>query len=230
MTYLQKKHSQKGFTIVELMIATLVFSLILVAAMAGLVQISRLYYRGVTQARTQEVARSILEEVTQSIQFSNEAVEVQGSFVNGPVVPVGDNAEGFFCIGTKRYTYAIDRQVKADPDTADNPKDIRHALWVDTLEGGCSVSSVSGATLTAENPTPEGRGLLSENMRLTDLEVSRINGNDDFWRVRVAVAYGDDDTLGLNDSGTRRICEPGGPGIEFCAIAELETTVYRRVQ
>ena len=65
----QKRAEQNGFTIIELLIATTVFSLILLISVAGILQISRMYYRGVTQSRTQETARSIIDEVGEAIRF-----------------------------------------------------------------------------------------------------------------------------------------------------------------
>lgn len=56
-----------GFTIVELMIATVVFSVILILITTGIIQIGKAYYKGIIGSRTQETARKITDEVGRSI-------------------------------------------------------------------------------------------------------------------------------------------------------------------
>ena len=51
--------SQSGFTIVELMIATLVFAMVLLVITVGVMSFTRAYYRGINQSNTQRVARAV---------------------------------------------------------------------------------------------------------------------------------------------------------------------------
>ena len=60
----------KGFTIIELMISTVIFSLVLLMCLVGIVQVSRTYYKGVTRAKTQEATRRLMDEIKESIQLS----------------------------------------------------------------------------------------------------------------------------------------------------------------
>src|SRR3990172_9120101 len=71
-----------GFTIVELMIATTIFSVILLIVTFGMLQIGRTYYKGITLTKTQNAARSIIDTISQDIQFSGEGVtdSVSGTF------------------------------------------------------------------------------------------------------------------------------------------------------
>ena len=93
---LHKKLHSAGFTIVELMIATLVFSVILTIATVGILNIGRLYRKSLTQSQTQQVARTILDTVSQNIKFNG------GSVVSGTNI---------YCLGAgKRLTYSLDTQ------------------------------------------------------------------------------------------------------------------------
>ncbi|HMT19268.1 MAG TPA: type II secretion system protein, partial [Candidatus Saccharibacteria bacterium] len=121
-------HRQQGFTIIELMISTTIFSLVLMICLSGIMQITKMYYRGVTQARTRDVARNLIDEIAETVRFTNQDILI-GPIVQGPQVNINDSSTGYFCIGPKRYTYAIDRIVKKVP--ASNTKEIKHALWVD---------------------------------------------------------------------------------------------------
>lgn len=95
-----RKKRQDGFTIVELMIATAVFATVLMLASFGLLQVARTYYKGVTITRTQETARTIMEQVADMIRFG--AVGEVDMFP--PATP-----SGFGCIqiGSQAFRYRI---------------------------------------------------------------------------------------------------------------------------
>lgn len=117
MKYLQRpKSNNQGFTIVELLISTLIFSMILLLVTIGIIQITRVYYKGITEARTQNTARAAMDEITQGIQFS------------GGTVSATQASKSSFCIGDQQYSYALGKQLGTQ--TA-------KALWK-TNTPGCS--------------------------------------------------------------------------------------------
>jgi len=219
-----------GFTIVELMIATVIFSLVLMGAMAGLVQVGRLYYRGITFARTQEAARNVVDEVSHAIQFSKKNVLLSDILISGPQIPLASNDTAFFCVGPIRYSYTIDRKLTLGFDLAKKEKE--HVLWVDEPVGGCAeATSPVAADLASVNPCSDGsckngRELLSENMRISRFNV--IDNFDHTYSINLSLAYGDDDLLSNIDN--RLVCENSSISVQFCAISELSSTVLRRVQ
>jgi prepilin-type N-terminal cleavage/methylation domain-containing protein len=117
MKYLQRaKTNQSGFTIIELLIATLVFSMILLMVTIGVIQITRVYYKGITEANTQNTARAVMDEITQGIQFS------------GGKVSATQTGQASFCIGDQQYSYALGKQLGSQTTKA---------LWK-TNTPGCS--------------------------------------------------------------------------------------------
>lgn len=234
-----KDRSQKGFTIVELMFATVIFSLILLLCLSSLVQIGRMYYKGVTTAQTQETARGLMDEVVQAIQFSSGGI-TSPTGPNGPVVNPTDNPVGNFCIGSTRYTYALDRMQNPSASTDANKKEIKHALYAD-LPGACAgadLTSFNAIDLTLDNPiVPKtgvtnggGRDMLAPNMRLTRLEINPLSSDNSTWQVLLTVAYGDDDLLRVDPSdASRRQCSGTSIGTQFCATSELSAIVKRRI-
>lgn len=214
-----KKH-QAGFTILELIIATAVFSMILLLASNAIIQIGRLYYKGLTSTRTQEASRLISEDVTRALQLSRK----------GDIQESGDktNLDSLraICIGDSRYSFILDKQVGTD--TA-------HALWIDqTPSSGCPAADLSNPNLSG------GRELLSENMRLLEFRVVRSD-TAGTYTVNTTVAYGDSDLLNYYDqTGNIRevsdenglaegLCRTGIAGSNFCAVSGLDTVVKRRI-
>lgn len=237
------RKKQKGFTIIELLVATTVFSVVLVIALAGVLRITQLYYKGITASRTQDVARTLMDDLSESIRFSNSAIQLPASAPIGPEIAVGDTDTGYFCIGSKRYTYAIDRQLKSEsPDS--NFKEKRHALWVDVPEGGCT----GPANLNDEIPSgnnDNGREILGENMRLARLELIRedVLGRE-AYTINISVAYGDHaepnvsggspygGALATTADGNSRTCQStNSPFVgQFCHVSSTSVTVERRLQ
>lgn len=197
---------KKGFTIVELLIATLVFSVVLLAVTVGIIQITRVYYKGINEANTQDTARGVMDTISQAIQFSGSDVYPTASSAPG--------ASTSFCIGNQQFSYKLGYQlVESSPNTNQTTK----ALWQSTTSG-CTGNPAAA---------PTGLELLSPKMRLSNLTVSEVNGDPNIWKVSVRVVYGDDDLLN-NPTGTDASCK-GDAGGQFCSVSELTTTVVKRV-
>lgn len=236
--------NKQGFTIVELLFSTAVFSAVLLLCLAALVQIGRLYYKGVTTSQTQQAARGVLDELSQSMQFSGANIQ-SPTFPDGTVLPVPfgpqinvsgsitAGAVGYFCIGNIRYTYAMDRMQDKNNDLT--RKTIRHALWADEpgVCAGAAPATLPPVDLSAAVPsTFSGRDLLSDNMRLMRLIITRPPAAADgsVWQILLTVGYGDDDLLVIDPAdATRRYCFGPQSGTQFCAISELSTIVKRRI-
>ncbi|HPG37411.1 MAG TPA: prepilin-type N-terminal cleavage/methylation domain-containing protein [Candidatus Saccharibacteria bacterium] len=71
------RRQQSGFTIVEMMIATAIFSIILLIITAGVMAFSRQYMRGQTASNLQFTARQVTAQMGQDIQFGT-GVEAAG--------------------------------------------------------------------------------------------------------------------------------------------------------
>lgn len=214
----RKRSSQysaaSGFTIIELLVATVVFSVVLLVVTAGILQISRVYYKGVTEANTQNVARSIIDTISQAIQFNG------GNVTTTPGSPTPGSPYAF-CIGNQQFSYTLGYQMVDNPDSA--KFQTYHALVANTV-AGCTSST------PAQNVRQQaviGRELLSPNMRLSKLSITSAGAN--LYRIEVRVAYGDDDLL-KTPTGATTPCIDANAGTQFCAISELSTVVTKRVQ
>lgn len=216
---------QRGFTIIELMIATAVLSVILLLVTFMMIKIGNLYYKGINQARVQRAVRNITDGVTQELQLSHGIVYTGTANQGGFTV----NA---YCIGNTRYSYVVGVQIGAGKDT-DGSNRIAHVLWRDTnVSGGCSPLNLTQADPTAtagaaNSVSGSGSELISPNSRLTDFTIAPAGANPVPHLVQVEVAYGDADLL-TGTTGFDVVCR-GGIGDQFCATARLKTVVVQRL-
>lgn len=204
------KRQNSGFTIIELLIATAVFSTILLLCAFALLQIGRTYYKGVTSNKTQEASRSIIDEISRAVQFSGD----------DPVTSVTETSGSKgFCLSGKLFSYKLDQQVTDGAPDPDQNKG-NHALLVSPA-GACSGST---AALNVDGPTGEYRELLPEHMRLNKLSITQV-GTSKLYTITIRVVYGDNDVL--NDA--HDTCQEVRVGTQFCAVSELTTTVQKRI-
>ena len=212
---IRSDQDNRGFTIIELMIATLVFSTVLLLCATGLITIGRMYQKGNTSRATQEVARSVMDTIKTDFELS-------GGTYNPFAINSDQNSVNAFCIGDNLYAYQLGR--KRNPDNTGN------ALVVIATAQGCALAgqgsqfptNVSLDLLIALG----AHELLGPNMRVASLTLTGSPSDADAQSlyIRLAIASGDDDLL--NADGT---CK-GGPGQEWCGSSILETYATRRIQ
>jgi prepilin-type N-terminal cleavage/methylation domain-containing protein len=236
--YMPNRNTEKrqaGFTIVELMVATAVFSLVLVVILYGVLSFSHAYYSGVNSTAIQNTARSITNSVSQAIEFSGNEIT--------PVTNISGSTN-YFCVGGATYYYAVGAMYDGASPSAADP-----GLYM--IPGICSN--------TPSIPAAGGKELLGTDMRITYLDVSQSSANMQLtsprlYNVALGLTFGQSDLLcniSKNGSGNKGDCLKNtsqysqgvavtgtGPndvvcrlvtGYEFCAHAGLSTTVSLRV-
>lgn len=220
-------HRHSGFTIVELMIATAVLSIVLLMATVVMTNIGRLYYKGINQSRVQGAARSVSDEVAQKLQLNSTAVQHYDPSVVPPPVPVNlDLNMKAYCIDSTRYSYV--EGVKIGTKKESTGPVYQHVLWRDVITPG---SECRPLDLKSDNPGgDEGQELISPSSRLTEFSIVGPTAGGAIaspYSVVVGVAYGDDDLL--SDRMSKNPTCMSGIGGQFCATARLSTHVVQRV-
>ena len=214
-----KKLSQKGFTIVELLIATAVLSVIILLATAVIINIGSLYYKGSTLAKEQEDARNIIDDVGKQIELSDTSLQTlpsaqsPGVAVNGGSLNVKATV---YCVGTTRYTAVIGYQLGSQTT---------HVLWRDTVaDNTCPALS----SPPWNDPSNKGAEMIASGSMLTFFNISASSP----YTIQVSVAYGDSTASSLLNINTNSYdasrCK-GQIGDQFCATASLSTTVDQRI-
>jgi prepilin-type N-terminal cleavage/methylation domain-containing protein len=234
---------ETGFTIIELMIATAIFSVILLILIVGVLHITNSYYRGITDSNTQNVARSIASDIAQTIQFEGGIVQ------NAPANPTAGTTYTF-CVGNEQFYYMPGYQFATNPDVT-NPQSYQsyHSFEVKHGSLSCPVPA-SGSVLSpgfTSSTGPSGvQEMLKPGMRLSNLTIAPDVNNPNLYTVSVLVVYGGSDLL-CNPAKVSDSCSasstmgaasdfigPGvtcksGAGSEFCSTSQLSSVVERRV-
>lgn len=195
------KGNNNAFTIIELLIATTVSSVIILGASMMIIQITRMYYKSIIMSNTQTSARDLMESITRPIQYEGAAIE-------GPA-PLG-SGKYKLCIGNVRFTYQINKQQGVD---------INHAVWKD--KAPCSAGEID-----LSSPST-GQDVLSKNMRLLSLVVEPVTNASGLYRVEVKVAYGDSDLFDDPDNPT--VCKGNIAGGQWCSIVSYKTMIFKRL-
>ena len=230
----KSKVSQAGFTIVELMIATTVFSMVLLVIIYGVISFTRAYYSGINSSSTQNTARNVVNTVAQAIEFSGNLVTQSGSVGGG-------NPAYYFCVGGTTYFYIPGVKFNSTQAVSGtNP-----GLFAEP--GSCNPSP--------NFSDPKGQELLGNAMRVTFMSVQSVPGSSRLYKVSIGLAYGDADLLCNHSiSSGKGSCTAGQPtytlgppedsvvgtdandvvcklaaGEQYCAHAGLTTTVSLRV-
>ena len=220
------RKKQAGFTVIELLIATAVFSLVLLLVTVGVMQITRVYYKGVTETNTQNTARTIADDISQAIQFGGTG-NIQQTTGTAP----GNSYA--FCIGNQLYSYVLGYQVV---DSKTSGAQAYHGLVL-SAAAGCGGPVTSVANLLSTPNIPNSRELVGLNMRLAKLSVTPLNSTNNLWDIDVKVVSGPDELLvqpggtpGSNPTDPNVQCETAVQGTQFCAVSEFNTIVEKRVE
>jgi prepilin-type N-terminal cleavage/methylation domain-containing protein len=254
-----KQDKQAGFTLLELLIATTVFSVILLLAATAMIQIGRTYYKGNQQTRVQETARDMIEQISKDIQFSGETVtkasEAKDDLIStqdetfsqercyGNAIPAGCpggypgldfDSIRTFCVGKKRYFAIMDRRL--DPGTT--PANHANFSWGQAFVtyNDPGVGSRPGCPTNRPTDLPALVGysykeLLSPGMILAKLDVDETSPGSGLWTISIRILNTDDKEF-INDPGPGLgdwTCKTDKYSSQFCAQSELTTTVRKRV-
>lgn len=247
---------KSGFTIIELLIASTVFAVILVIITIGIINITQSYTKGLTETKTQNVARNILNDMAQAIQFSPGAIStstnanpgiIEVSTSNAPAdnkfPPTPGKVVYGFCIGEREYVYQLGYEVVSTSINLSSNQ-AYNGIMVNPASDSCSGfnSSYLPTDYNFINSTTVPTGFtefLDPNMRISYLMVCQGTltptgdcnyvADSNIYSLGVQVSYGDNGLFN-NDIATdgSTLCN-GSIGTQFCATSKLITVVEKRV-
>jgi|GEM_PF-2747689 prepilin-type N-terminal cleavage/methylation domain-containing protein len=218
--HIQLKYTklQQGFTIVELLISTAVFSLALLIAVIAIIIVNNSFVKGNVQSQTQDIARNVLSTIIQDIQFNRTSSIILGTPYEN---------YGYYCLGNDVYIYQTGQEINTSATPA-----VYHALLEFT--GSCPTNLTTDPVGIADlqylnNKAGGGNNtheLLSQNLSLEQLDITQVNSNS--YAVTLTIAYGNyfiKAATPIDDS-----CPAESLSGQLCAVSTLTTTVSPRIQ
>jgi prepilin-type N-terminal cleavage/methylation domain-containing protein len=199
---------QKGFTIIELMIAISVFSVAIILITMGVLVISRQYQQASNRVKLESASREIHQQIAQSIQFSVENV----------LVSAASGGWRSLCTGSQRYTYGS----PLASYTTTSYNSLKSGLYSDQgAIGVCTVPTGGDAAITAlPNLLPSDAKVLEFTYSGTSntLKSRFVSSSTDLLSVTAAATPVDS-----------IVCKSAAVGREYCAVVQLTSSAARRV-
>jgi prepilin-type N-terminal cleavage/methylation domain-containing protein len=219
--------SEKGFTLIEFMIATAVFSTILLVITGAILYMNRSYQKSMYASRTQAATSNLVDTIAQSVRFSSTPIV--------ELAPTSDGTEGF-CIGNRQFLYVKYKQLGGETEGSKAQN-----VFVSRLNDSSTCQAI---TPIVASVVPGTKELLGRGMRLVNLNIDR--SRLPIISITAKVIYGDNESL--CDEAVANSCQGSvqlegnqlktpnlkcrygkGSGSEFCAVSELTTTTYQRL-
>ena len=223
-------NGNKGFTILELIIATTIFSGALLMLMLGFLSISNSYTKGLTVTETQNVSRNAINTISQSLEFGNSS-----SYQPPPAgAPSGGPYSAWFCADNYIFAYTLGQEVGVNGNDA--LEQVPHTTCPVAGVSGCPGQGTTKPTADSCAKSPGAVELLGPRMTLTTLGItSELEGT---YQIDVGVAYGDPQFLhgvtvsgviNYYDIGSSKVTCTGTTADNFCATSELQTVIGPRI-
>lgn len=213
-----RQQPQAGFTIIELLFATIIFAAALVVILASFLQIGRIYYKGVSVASTNEATRTVVDDITSDVRLglTNQIALPQPETPGSPYQ--------YFCVGAHRYSYKIN--LTGDPTLHQvTPSDINSPNVANP--NGIILGNVSGGCPSPLNQIgTNNQQLLGVNMQLNrlDFNCTTLNGIDSCSLIIRVVFFGSVPSV-LTPTATdpSATCQGNLLSTEFCSVAVFST-------
>lgn len=193
----------RGFTIIEFMVATVVFSVVIMTVSFAITTMSRIYQKSMYMSRAQAAARTLVDSIGEAVQFSNADIR------NGTAV---DGARTY-CVGQKQYVYILGKRVGTNTGEGEIP----HALMVGNTTLGDCVPPADYATTFSD--------MLGPGLRLSEFTITGGSGVP--TKITATVAYGADTDM-ENPQQPNVSCK-AGPSSTYCGVSKLATVVEGRL-
>jgi len=246
-----RKLNTHGFTIIELLIATIVSSILILSLLTAFIQITRYFTKGSTQASTQKTTRLAVESIAQKIQTTTGSITYLDP--SGALLTDSTGQYRLFCINHSRYSY------RATPDITDNiavPELDAQAQWERALyveedvqagdigqsaatcrgtgSSAFSVAAVRGSLVGGIPKGGSGKSLLGANMSVVRMDFASADGRGSasrLYHLSLTVLNAPPDAKAsdiIDTTGADPFCKGNSiKGTEYCGLSMIDTNIFR---
>lgn len=202
-----KKLNNKAFTIIELLIASLVFTTVLLLCLEGIIRLGKIYVKNVSISRTNQFVRSFTEEISNQLKYGPREPIIVGSIAG----------EYRICSSNNAYRIVYNNNTTGSIFKKNNPS-CQSPITGNFFDGAENVGPVGMRILSFST------GAVTGSASLWSISIRVALGDSDLLQ--------DDAGRLANNTGVELAkvkCKPGISGNEFCAVLGLTTQVSRRV-
>lgn len=251
MTRSRHTLSEKGFTIVELLISMAVFTSLLLICAVATAQIGRMYYKSTIKISTQQATRSTSDLISQQIRlFDRQPIVYEFDLssqslavLNPPVSPSlasyvlnRDGGRYMLCLGSVQYYIQINRQLKQSPSIDESMKQSSGAIIVrQATTFDCQPPIVSlpdkVEDLWTNSLLSDGSEIMPFNTRLAYMHLIQVS--EQSWSLAINIISGDQDTIDPGSWATNLDqiqCVANIFDSQFCSASRLETVILKRIK
>lgn len=191
--------NHRGFTIVEIMIAMLVFSVASLMTMAIVIGMSRQYQKGTYTVQLNDASRTIHQELRDGIAYGNNMV-----------FSIDGNGTDWVCNGNAIYYW----QLVKDNNNVDGAKNGLFKRTLTSSDGGCTDASAI-----------DGANILPNNGFVSQFSIAQAGLVYDI-STRFNAGPSDSFSTTTDDFSS---CLPTLRGGDFCAIVNYNSSVMPRL-
>lgn len=224
----------KGFTMVELMVAMAGISILLLAIMTAVMQAAQIYNKGLATKEVNFIGRELTDEFKRVIMTSDQ-ITPSTDLVSVKDRLTGEIIGGRFCTGGVSYVWNNGKAVQTNNPQltrVDTGRLVRIGRVVDQTQQYCILNS-DGSAATTVIPNENFNSLLSEGDRILDMYgfnlIADSNAEDLVTKQRlytVTFTIGSGPYTSMKDdfSGCREPSDPASD-IQYCTLQNYSFTV-----
>lgn len=209
---------KKGFTIIELMLAMTFISLLLLAIALTILQIGRIYNKGITVNQVNSAAQSIAVELQRSIETGGE-VETN---------ILGNN--GRLCLGQYSYVWNYGKVLDEDSDKTpikyQNPNGGIPLSFVKVADSGgsyCHGVNKIDMSKAVELLPPGDHNLAIHQFSITESSRDEVTGQV-LYMISFTIGTNDQHALNTDQSGCKTPDQPNADP-EYCYVQRFSIAV-----
>jgi prepilin-type N-terminal cleavage/methylation domain-containing protein len=223
-------HDNKGFTLIELMLAMTFISVLLVAIAMTTIQISNIYNKGITLREVNQVGRSLSDELQRSIASSTPfdvTPKVDNSAATATSKYVVQDGGGRLCLGSYTYAWnygeALTGGTGAPPifNTYDDNTSVRFAKVPDASGELCADPELPIERDAATDLVSSGdRNLVIHNFTIT-LTSEDANAGQALYAISMVIGTNDHEQLLTGATS----CKPPATGVgdeDYCSVNRFD--------
>lgn len=232
-------HNQRGFTIVELMVAMAFIAVLLLAIAGAVMQVGAIYNRGVTMKSVNQAGRVVIEDMKRSLSESGPlAIEYI------PQSPDGTNTiGGRLCTGVYSYVWNIGVHINPDDPAsqqnryegaADENKQLRLAKIADSSKIYCAgdadrpVDATKATELLSGGAVSTGDSqTITGNLAVQHFHIERLTNNLStgaaLYSIAIVISDADSESINTVDNSCRPPSD-NESNQQYCAVNEFTFT------